>query len=65
MTTSFPSEGARSKLFLGGYQGQRTGVAVTTVSNALILGGWVTKNLREWRQKIGGGGVEGWLTTIF
>ena len=28
---------------LGGCQGWRTGVAVTAVSNSLILGGWVTK----------------------
>ena len=31
---------------LGGCQGRRTGVGVTTVSNSLILGGWVTKVLR-------------------
>ena len=46
----------------GGCQGRRTGVAVTTVSNSLILGGWVTKileNSDKYR------GVEGWLTTIF
>ena len=35
-----------------GCQGQRTGVWVTTVSNSLILGGWVTKGLRIVR-KIG------------
>ena len=23
------------------------------------------KSFKEWRQKIGGGGVEGWMTTIF
>ena len=28
---------------LGGCQGRRTRVGVTTVSNSLILGGWVTK----------------------
>ena len=28
---------------LGVCQGRRTGVEVTTVSNSLILGGWVTK----------------------
>ena len=33
--------------FLGGCQGQRTGVGVTTVSNSLILGGWVTKVLKN------------------
>ena len=33
--------------FLGGCQGRRTGVGVTTVSNSLILGGWVTKVLKN------------------
>ena len=33
--------------FLGGCQGRRTGVEVTTVSNSLILGGWVTKVLKN------------------
>ena len=32
---------ARSKFW--GCQGRRTRVGVTTVSNSLILGGWVTK----------------------
>ena len=32
---------------LGGCQGWRTGVGVTTVSNSLILGGWVTKVLKN------------------
>ena len=32
---------------LGGCQGRRTGVAVTTVSSSLILGGWVTKVLKN------------------
>ena len=32
---------------LGGSQGRRTGVAVTTVSSSLILGGWVTKVLKN------------------
>ena len=32
---------------LGGCQGQRTGVAVTTVYSSLILGGWVTKVLKN------------------
>ena len=31
---------------LGG-QGRRTGVGVTTVSNSLIMGGWVTKVLKK------------------
>ena len=32
---------------LGGCQGRRTGVVVTTVSSSLILGGWVTKILKN------------------
>ena len=40
-------------------------MAVTTVSNSLILGGWVTKVLKNGDKKWGGGGVEGWVTTIF
>ena len=28
-------------------QGRRTGVAVTIVSNSLVLGGWVTKVLKN------------------
>ena len=36
---------------LGGCQGQRTGVGVTTVSNSLILGGWVTKVLNNGHKK--------------
>ena len=39
-----------------GCQGRRTGVAVTTVSNSLILGGWVTKVLKIGDEKLGGGG---------
>ena len=35
----------------GGFQGRRTGVGVTTVSNSLILGGWVTKVLRNGDKK--------------
>ena len=49
---------------LGGCQGRRTGVEVTTASNSLILGGWVTKVLKNGDKKWGGG-VEGWVTTIF
>ena len=37
-----------------GCQGRRTGVGVTTVSNSLILGGWVTKVLKNGDKKIGG-----------
>ena len=55
-----PSPGAHSKF--GGCQGRRTGMGVTTVSNSLILGGWMTKVLKNGAQK--GGGVEGWVTTI-
>ena len=36
---------------LGGCQGRRTGVGVTTVSNSLILGGWVTKVLKNGDKK--------------
>ena len=39
---------------LEGCQGQRTGVGVTTVSNSFILGGWVTKVLKNCNKKIGG-----------
>ena len=39
---------------LGGCQGRRTVVGVTTVSNSLILGGWVTKVLKNGDKKIGG-----------
>ena len=31
----------------GGCQDRRTGAGVTTVSNSLILGGWVTKVLKN------------------
>ena len=36
-------------------------MAVTAVSNSLILGGWVTKVLKNGDKKLGGGGgrVEG------
>ena len=37
----------------------------TTVSSSLILLGWVTKVLKKGDKKWGGGGVEGWVTTIF
>ena len=55
--------GARSKLW--GCQGRRTGVGVTTVSNSLILGGRVTKVLKNGDEKLGGGGGGGWVTKIF
>ena len=42
---------------LGDCQGRRTGVGVTTVSNSLILGGWVTKVLKNGDKKIEGGRV--------
>ena len=35
----------------GGCQGWRTGVGVTTVSNSLILGGRVTKVLKNGNEK--------------
>ena len=37
-------------------------MGVTTVSNSLILGGWVTKVLKNGDKNRG---VEGWVTTIF
>ena len=43
-------------LIFGGCQGRRTGVGVTTVSNSLILGGWVTKVFKNGDEKEG---VEG------
>ena len=36
---------------LGGCQGRRTGVGVTTVSNSLILGRWVTNVLKNGDKK--------------
>ena len=42
----------------GGFSGSEERVGVTTVSNSLSLGGWVTKSFKEWRQKIGGGRVD-------
>ena len=50
--------GARSN-FLGGCQGRRTGVGVTTVPNSLTLGGWVTKVLKNGDEKLGEGGLKG------
>ena len=35
---------------------------VTTVSNSLILGGWVTKVLKNGEEKWR---VEGWVTMVF
>ena len=40
-------------------------MGVTTVSNSLILRGWVTKVLKNGDEKWGGGVVEGRVTTIF
>ena len=36
---------------LGDCQGRRTGVGATTVSNSSILGGWVTKVLKNGDKK--------------
>ena len=41
------------------------GLGVTTVSSSLILGGWVTEVLKNDDENRGGGGVEGWVTTVF
>ena len=40
-------------------------MVVTTVFNSLILGGWVTKVIKNGDKNRGGGGVEAWVTTIF
>ena len=42
-------------------------MGVTTVSNSLILGEWVTKVSKNGNEKLGGGGggVKGFVTTIF
>ena len=37
--------------FWGGCHSRRTGVGVTTVFNSLILGGWVTKVLKNGDKK--------------
>ena len=50
----FPPRHSRVKCtfqILGGCQGRRTGVGVTTVSNSLILGGWMTKVLKNGDKK--------------
>ena len=39
---------------LGGSRGRRTGVGVTTVSNSLILGGWVTNVFKNGDKNKGG-----------
>ena len=49
-----PPLGTRSKFW--GCQGRRIGVGVTTVSNSLILGGWMTKVLKKGDKNWGGGG---------
>ena len=40
-------------------------MVVTTASSSLILGGWVTKVLKNGDKNWGGGGVEGWVTTRY
>ena len=47
------SQSARSKFW--GCQGRKTEVAVTTVPNSLILGGWVTKVLKNGEKNRGKG----------
>ena len=54
---AFVSEGARSKFW--GVSGSEDRGGVTTVSNLLILGGWVTKVLKNCDEKWGGGGRVG------
>ena len=46
----------------GGLSGSEDRGGVTTVSNSLILGGWVTKVLKNGDKNRG---VEGWVTTLF
>ena len=41
----------------GALSGSEDRVGVTTVSNSLILGGWVTKVLKNGDKKYGGGRV--------
>ena len=53
---------ARSKFWR--LSGSDDRVAVTAVSNPLILGRWVTKVLKNGDKKMGKR-VEGWVTTIF
>ena len=55
---------ARSK-FWGVVRVGGQGWGVTTISNSLILGEWVTKVFKNGDKKWGGGGVEGWVPTIF
>ena len=43
----------------GGLSRSETGVAVTTVSNSLLLGGWVTKVLKNGDKNWGVGGWGG------
>ena len=49
--TMTKSQGWCTFQILGGCQGRRTGVEVTTVSNSLILGRVGDKSFEEWRQK--------------
>ena len=48
-----------------GVSGSEDRVVVTTVSNSSNLEGWVTKVVKNGYKNGGGGGVEGWMTTIF
>ena len=50
-----PSVSARSKFW--GLSGSEDRGGVTTVSNSLILGGWVTKVLKNGDKKLWGEGV--------
>ena len=49
--------GASSKFW--GHQGRRTGVAVTAVSNSLILGGWFAKVFKNGDKRLEGRGKGG------
>ena len=51
-------EFVHQKIAQGGWSGLE-------LTDTLILGGWVTKILKNGDEKWGGGGVEGLVTTIF
>ena len=48
-----------------GVSGSEDRGGVRTVSNSLNLGGWVTNVLKKATKNWGGGGVQGWVTTVF
>ena len=50
---------------LGGCQGRRTGVGGDNSIQFINFERVGDKSFEKWRQKIGAGGLEGWVTTIF